>query len=54
MTSKHFDIFSIQLGDTVDDGRVVYIIDDRTVVVEYKLPCEDPNGSISKLRLVRM
>lgn len=54
MTSKCFDISSIQLGDTVDDGQVVYIIDDHTVVVEYKLPCEDLNGSISKLKLVRM
>lgn len=55
--SKYFDIFSsstIQIGDEIEGGKVVYLIDSCTVVVEYKLPCDRSNGSICRLKLVKV
>lgn len=55
MINKYFDIFStVQIGDKVEGGEVVYIIDSNKVVVEYKLPCENPNGNILRLKLIEL
>lgn len=53
--TKYFDIFStVQIGDVIKGGKVVYIIDENRVVVEYKLPCEDLNGNILRLKLIKL
>lgn len=55
MTNKYFDIFStIQIGDKIGGGEVVYIIDNNKVVVEYKLPCDNLNGNILGLKLIEL
>lgn len=55
MTNKYFDIFStVQIGDKIEGREVVYIVDSSKVIIEYKLPCENLNGNILRLRLIEL